>query len=115
MNLTGFPILELIAFAGIIAGPIIAYLASRRKIGAEVLLIDINAIKGWSEQRRSFEKEIACLHNSLRDERSKRRSEREIYLKKIDEMRAELHECMQGLVGMGYTFKYGVEDKPESD
>ena len=90
MDLTTRTIFEFIAFLGIIVGPVIAYFAARRKIGAEVLLIDINAIKGWAEYRKSSEKEIAGLHQDLSDEQDKRRAERERYLKKIDNIHQEL-------------------------
>ena len=95
MNATTFPIFEIIAILGIVLGPIIAYFAAKRKIGAEVLLIDISTIKGWSEVRKGFEAEISSLHKKLREERDKRRLEREMYLKQIAALEEELRVVLQ--------------------
>jgi hypothetical protein len=97
MQLENPPIFELIALLGIVVGPLIAYFAAKRKIGAEVLLIDINTIKGWGEARREMEGEIAGLRNALEISETKRRADREKYLKKIDELQAELDEYAEKL------------------
>ena len=113
MNLNNLPIFEIIAFLGIVTGPVLAYWFARRKSKAEILLIDINTIKGWSEQRRNSEKERAELRQALSDEQNLRRSDREKYLKKIDEIQKELsvlrdklRECGDDLTGERYGPKF---------
>lgn len=83
-------ILEIIALFGVVVGPAIAYLAAKRKIGAEVRLIDIETIKGWSEQRKNFEREIAELHQELSDEQDRRRADRATYHEQIEDLYEQL-------------------------
>jgi len=104
MNLDVRLVLEFIALLGVVAGPVIAYLAAKRHSDAEVLLIDISTIKGWSEARIQFEEEIANLHNEVNAEQDKRREERKKYLAKIEclentirQMEKKLRDCTEDL------------------
>lgn len=65
-------ILAIIALLGVVAGPVISYLAIKRKSGSEALLIDTQTIKSWSETRTTQENEIQDLYTRLDKEREKR-------------------------------------------
>ena len=103
MSLKDLPVFEIIALLGIVVGPGVAYLAAKRKIKSEVLLIDINTIRGWSAQRKSFENEIAELHQALSDEQDQRRADRERYLLQIDALQMEVSELRERLREYGDT------------
>lgn len=90
LNDTLSVVLALFALMGTVAAPILAFLIARRKVGGEVLLADIEAVKGWSDQRKRFEEEIQQLHEDLISERAKRREERLQYDIEIDSIRTEL-------------------------
>ena len=96
-NLTLEFIAIMFGFIGVVISPLVAYYAAKRKIGAEILLINIDTIKGWSEARKSFETEIAELHDELNAERLKRREERVKYEKKIEDLKAEIKELTEKL------------------
>ena len=97
MSLETFPIFEVVAILGVIVGPLIAYFAAKRKIGAEVLLIDIETIKGWTEVRKSWAEELSELHTALVNEQNKRREERTKYLVRILELEEQIRELKKKL------------------
>lgn len=92
MKFSDLPIAEILAILGMVVGPFIAYLAAKRKIGAEVLLIDIETIKGWSEARKAFEAEIAELHIDLAAEQNLRRDDRTKYLEQIAKLERTIRD-----------------------
>lgn len=102
MDWTNFPLFEIIAFFGIVAGPIFAYIAAKKSMSKDVLLLDIVAVKEWSITRKGLEEEIRILHIELNREQDTRREERKKYLKlmeelqtELDYMKAELRECCE--------------------
>lgn len=78
-------LLGLLAVVGTVTGPLLAYLVSSKKLGGELLLSDIEAVRGWAELRDHYENTIEQFHLDLLTEREKRREERDIR----DQERAE--------------------------
>jgi len=100
-DLFGF-VLELLAVLVLIVGPVSTYIIARRKVGPEVLLADINAVKGWSEQRANYEKELTDLHNALMEEQEKNRRNRQEYYKTLADLEDEnerLRDSLEELSG----------------
>lgn len=90
-------ILAFIAVIGTMSGPVLAYISARRREGSDALLSDLEAIKGWSEQRKAFEAEIKELHEALLEERDRRREERQAYQADLDAIHAELRDLRKKL------------------
>ena len=90
-------LLELLAILALVLGPLLTYSIAKKKQAPELLLADLQAVKGWSEQRRSYEAEVAELHVELIAERDRRREERETYLALIDEIKEEVKQLRRDL------------------
>lgn len=87
-------------------GPWLTYVIAKRKLGGDLVLADISAVKEWSNQRKAFENEILELHNGLMEEQDRRRKDREMYTSMIDQISSELDqiraefEACKRLLGM---------------
>lgn len=82
-------VLGVIAFVGVIAAPILTYIIARAKLGGELRLSDLEAIRGWSEISRQWDEERTSLHAIIDEEREKRRSLED----RVSELERKLRDC----------------------
>lgn len=83
-------VMGVLALLGTLGGPLLGYSVARRKLAGEVLVADLEAIKGWNVQRKSFEEDLRTLHEELISEREKRRSDRLQYEAELDAIRDDM-------------------------
>jgi flagellar motility protein MotE (MotC chaperone) len=115
-----------ISLLALFGGPIVAfisYLAARRKIGAEVHLVEAKTLRERNAVRRELENDLGQLSEALREERDGRREDRDKFAKRIAELEftyqqtiAALQEKLQTCVDALTEHKIkidGIEDWPE--
>lgn len=83
-------ILDILPALAMFAGPLLTYIVARRELGAKLLIADLQAVKDWSELRRSYETELKSLHDALAEEREKFREAKEKHNQQIEEIEEEL-------------------------
>lgn len=83
-------VMAVLALIGTLGGPLLGYSVAQRKLAGEVLVADLEAIKGWNAQRKSFEDDLGALHEELISEREKRRADRLQYEADLDVIRDEM-------------------------
>jgi hypothetical protein len=117
---------DVVAILALFGGPTIAIIgwwSNRRKITADVHLVEAKTMREWNAARKELEKELERLSGLLRDERNGRREDRERFLKRIAELEftyqqtiASLQEklqiCVEALTAHDIKID-GIEDWPE--
>ena len=97
-------VLEVLATLALFAGPTVTYIIARRQERQGSLMADIEAVRGWAEERRQLESDIRDYRERVRmledenaQERQKRRDadaradEQQARLEKIEEL---LRDCL---------------------
>lgn len=100
MNDEWATLLDILAKAALFLAPVLTYLIASRKENRESILSDIEAVKGWAEERRAFEKDLRdarALITDLYTEVDKQRQLRRASDARSEELEARLAKVEKAL------------------